>query len=74
VPDDQVQTSLFQPVDYRPQDQVMKVMDSLNSRYGRNTVKLAGEGINPRWKLRQERLSPCFTTRWTDLIVVKNLP
>lgn len=74
VPDDQVQTSLFQPVDYRPQDQVMKVMDSLNNRYGRNTVKLAGEGINPRWTLRQERLSPCFTTRWTDLIVVKNLP
>jgi DNA polymerase V len=74
VSDQQVQTSLFQPVDYRPQDQVMKVMDSLNNRYGRNTVKLAGEGINPRWKLRQERLSPCFTTRWTDIMVVKNLP
>ena len=74
TPEANSQTTLFDPVDYTQQNQVMQVMDALNTRYGRDTIKLAGQGLNPRWKLRQEKLSRCYTTRWSDLIVVKNLP
>jgi DNA polymerase V len=43
---------------------LMKAMDSLNTRYGRGTVKLSTEGMLKGWEMRQERISPCYTTDW----------
>jgi hypothetical protein len=31
----------------------------------------AAQGFTRKWKLRQERLSPCFTTHRDDLIAVR---
>ena len=44
-------------------------MDSINQRYGRGAVHLASEN-SESWKPNQERLSPCYTTRWDDIIKV----
>ena len=41
---------------------LMLVMDGINQRYGRGTVRLASEN-SVGWKPNQERLSPCCTTR-----------
>ncbi len=30
-------------------------------------------GFNPRWKLRQEKLPQCYTTRWDEIITVRDL-
>jgi len=46
-------------------------MDEINGKYGRNTVKFAVQGSGVRWKLRQEKLSPSYTTRWEDIIKVR---
>jgi len=53
----------------------MGVLDELNQRYGRGTVKLAGAGLQvagepARWAMRQERRSPAYTTCWEDMLVV----
>ncbi len=48
----------------------MRVMDQLNHRFGRDTVAIAGAGIRRPWKLRRERLSPRYTTRWDELLEV----
>lgn len=70
-PEDQVQGSLFDRVDRSKQAEVMKTLDRINAKYGRDTLKLAVQGSGQRWKLRQEKLSPCYTTRWQDIITVK---
>ena len=49
---------------------LMQAMDAINKRYGRGAVHLAAEN-SEAWKPNQERLSPCYTTRWDDIIEVK---
>ena len=72
TPEDNTQINLFRNLqtDERKQ-KLMRTMDALNQSMGRNTVKIATQGQNKRWKLRQEKLSPHFTTRWQDLLRVK---
>ncbi len=49
---------------------IMRVMDDINLRYGRGAVRLASEN-SESWKPNQERLSPRYTSRWSDIIEVK---
>lgn len=49
---------------------LMKVMDALNSRYGRNTVSVFTPASPKPWAMRREAMSPCYTTRWSDVPVV----
>lgn len=50
--------------------QLMNVFDQINSRYGKRTIKLAAEGYSNTWKMRRELCSPCYTTRWHELLAV----
>ena len=53
---------------------LMSTMDRLNDRYGRGTVLLASAGLEGKkrsWAMRQELLTPEYTTRWADLPVAK---
>ena len=50
---------------------LMKVMDALNSRYGRNTVSVFTPSSPKPWAMRREAMSPCYTTRWSDLPVAR---
>ncbi len=69
----EIQGSLFDRVDRGKHDEIMKAMDQINARFGRDTVKLAVQGFEStsKWKLRQEKLSPCYTTRWEDILTIK---
>lgn len=71
VPQDRLQGSLFDRIDHAKQAAVMQAMDRINAKYGRDMVKIAAQGSGVQWKLRQEKLSPCFTTRWSDIITVR---
>ena len=53
------------------QEQTMQVLDQINRRYGRDSLVFASEGVEGRWTMRQQRLSPAYTTRWSDLPRVK---
>ncbi len=44
--------------------------DSINRRMGKESIKLASEGFNKPWKMKQENKSPCYTTNWRELIRV----
>ncbi|MEI8033382.1 MAG: Y-family DNA polymerase [Chlorobiaceae bacterium] len=48
---------------------LMQVMDSVNSHYGKGSIRLAAENSDS-WKPNQEKLSPCSSTRWSDIISV----
>ena len=64
-----VQTNLFYQAKSNPV--LMKSIDNLNSRYGKGTVKLAVQAGKDKWKLRQEKLSPRYTTKINETIQVK---
>jgi DNA polymerase V len=51
-------------------ERLMSVLDGINQRYGRGTVRLLAEGVERSWRMRRERLSPAYTTSWDELPVV----
>ena len=50
----------------------MGAVDKLNDGYGRMKIRFALNGFERKWRLRQEKLSPCYTTRLEDLLRIKN--
>lgn len=50
---------------------LMDVLDRLNAEDGRGTLYFAGQGIQQKWQMKREMLSPRYTTRYADLLTVK---
>jgi DNA polymerase V len=48
----------------------MRTMDRINAEYGRDTLTLGAAGRRRAWTLRRDFLSPCYTTKWQDLLTV----
>lgn len=64
------QTDLFDTRARARFSSVMKVMDSLNNRYGRMKVRVATQGFGRQWKMKNEQLSPCYTTNLDEIVIV----
>ena len=71
VPRDQVQLNLFDYRDMKKSDNLMRTLDIINGKMGRDILKLSSLGINNNLKMGKERLSPCYTTRWSDILKVR---
>jgi DNA polymerase V len=71
VPDSSRQMSLFSEHDPFKTKNIMQAMDHINQTMGRNKVRLAVQGFDRKWRLKQEKLSPCYTTRFSDMLNVK---
>ncbi|MFV0198842.1 DUF4113 domain-containing protein [Empedobacter falsenii] len=69
TPDNQAQMNLFHEESPKHKA-LMSVMDQLNANYGDHMLKLASQDVRRKWKMKQERLSPCYTTRFTDILNV----
>ena len=63
------QETLFDQRDKR-HDPLMAVLDNLNKLYGTNTVRL-GVQDKQKWRMRQDLLSPKYTTVFKDIITVR---
>lgn len=50
--------------------QLMQALDSINHRYGTDTLFLAAQGINQKWAMRRELLTPQYTTNWLDVPII----
>ncbi len=72
-PESSVQMNLFEnnnPAEDKKQGKLMAVIDQINRKIGRNKVKLSSCGIQQDWRMLSELRSPCYTTRWGELMVV----
>ena len=55
----------------------MAAMDALNNRFGRDSVRLGSTSIASSgadvavWATKQERRSPRYTTRWSEIPIVR---
>ena len=46
-------------------------MDGINDKYGGYKMKIANQDLERTWKMRQEHLSPRYTTNINEIITVK---
>lgn len=63
------QFDLFNAPSANPQ--LMRTLDSVNHRYGNDTLFLAAQGIDQKWTMRRELLTPQYTTDWGCLPQIK---
>lgn len=68
-PKSSLQNRLFDPIDRPKHEELMKVMDGLNTHYGRSTVSVAKQGFAPLQSNR-DHLSQRFTTSWDEILVL----
>ena len=71
VPENQVQTSLFDQVDKTRQKKLAQTMDNINKTMGRDVVRLAVQGFERSYRAKAEHLSKRYTTNMNQLLKVK---
>lgn len=69
TPSNQKQLSIFEESDNR-HILLMQAVDRINASFGQQKIKLASQDKR-LWKMKQEKLSPKYTTRLKDIITVK---
>lgn len=70
VPDDCIQSNLFEPQKNTGRF-LMQQIDNINFSMRGDVVKFASAGVTRNWKMRQEFHSPRYTSRWDELCTVK---
>lgn len=69
LPEQTKQYTLFQ--DSNPKHPaIMQAMDTINNTYGQHTLKLGIQDQKKMWKMKQEKLSPKYTTNIHDIITI----
>lgn len=69
VPTENHQLDLFQRENPKHKP-LMSAIDHLNKKFKADKIKLANQDLQRTWKMRQERLSPKYTTNINDVIKV----
>lgn len=67
TPNTETQLSLFNCSNPKHQP-LMQAIDKMNKSYGVNKIKFATQSTGRQWKMKQEKLSNCFTTKFKEII------
>jgi len=70
TPEEITQTTLFESRNER-HIPLMKVVDKMNLQFGQQKIRLASQDQKRVWKMKQEKLSPRYTTKLSDIITIK---
>lgn len=71
LPENSVIPDLFLGTMDPKRQKLLHAVDHINRQLGKNTLFYGAMGVNPRWKMRSERRSRCYTTDWEELAVAK---
>jgi len=71
VPTDHRQPGLFTDLPDERLAKLSAAVDRVNQRHGRDRVRLAAQGYDRTWAMRQEWLSRRYTTRWGEILFAK---
>ena len=72
IPENQIQSSMFDVKDRKKEKDVLLSMDKINRLMGKDSVRMASQGFQRRYKLRAEHLSNKYTTNINEILKVKN--
>lgn len=62
---------LESPQDAARSQALMRVVDGINARHGRDALTFAASGVTRPWRMRQGHRSPRYTTAWDEIPVVR---
>ncbi len=51
-------------------EKTMQIIETINHKYQSNAVYLAAAGGMQQWRMKKERCTPSYTTKWTELPLV----
>jgi len=71
TPENAHQHTVFASGNRDAKKKIAGIMDDINMKMGKNTLKLAAMGTKKQGSTHRGKLSPRYTTQWEDLIVVK---
>ena len=69
TPENRQQITLFESRNER-HIPLMQVVDKLNQSYGQQKIKLGSQDLKRVWKMKQEKLSPRYSTKLSDIITI----
>lgn len=69
TPEHEQQLNLFHNSNPKHQ-KLMATIDQINNSIGQKKIRLASQGFGRTWKMKQEKLSPCYSTRLSDVFTV----
>jgi DNA polymerase V len=65
-----VPRDLFSPTTPVAPASLMKALDAVNSRFGKGAASFGLPAPDAPWRMRQERKTPNYTSRWSDIPLV----
>jgi DNA polymerase V len=72
MPDNATQGNLFESMDTALRHKtLMGVMDSMNKKYGKETLQIASCGVQHTWSRQAQFCSAGYTTKWGEILRVK---
>ena len=65
-----IDLNLFKENDKR-KEILMNAFDFINQKYGKNSLRIASEGVEKKWLMKRSRCSSNFTTNLKELLTVR---
>nr|MBA2493400.1 DUF4113 domain-containing protein [Acidobacteriota bacterium] len=70
VPNENLTKRMFEDERFQKQHNLMKAIDELNQKFGKDTVRFGSVKNEGSWKMKQTRKSQSYTTNWNEILVV----
>jgi len=70
IPENSLQCALWDDIDREKHKRLYAIIDQVNEKMGRGKIKYAIQGEKRKWKMRQEKLSPRYTTEWGEMLKI----
>jgi len=69
IPENQIQQDILMQVTHNTN--ISLIVDSINLKFGKNTILYGAEGIDKSWLAKSGSISQKYTTDWKELVVAK---
>ncbi len=70
VPNENLTKRMFDDERFQKQHKLMRAIDEINRKFGKDTVRFGGVKTEGDWKMKQSRKSQSYTTNWNELLMV----
>ena len=70
VPAENTTKRMFDDETFKRQHDLMKAVDEINQKFGKDTVRFGCVRREGAWKMKQVHKSPSYTTNWNELLTV----
>ena len=70
VPSENLTKRMFDDERFQQQHKLMKAVDEINQKFGKDTIRFGRITSEDGWKMKQTRKSQSYTTNWNEFLLV----